>query len=159
RYVTWKRLIRGVTAVWISALVFSVGLPLLDTTDRDPTLLADTARTYEAGSAAAIGRNLYIAQGCAECHSQEVRPVGTDVGLGTVSIAGDYAYEDPVLRGTIRFGPDLMHVAGREGFTPDAIAPHLQDPRDARSWSNMPSYSYLSQSDLDALTIYIQTLR
>ncbi len=64
-----------------------------------------------------------------------------------------------VLRGTIRFGPDLMHVAGREGFEADAIKPHLQDPRAARPWSNMPSYSYLSQADLDALVIYIQTLR
>ncbi len=159
RYVTWRRLTRGVAAVWISALVFSVGLPILDTTDREPTLLADTARTYDEGSAAEIGRNLYIAQGCAECHSQEVRPVGTDVGLGAVSIAGDYAYENPVLRGTIRFGPDLMHVAGREDFAADAIAPHLQDPRVARPWSNMPSYSYLSQADLDTLAIYIQTLR
>ncbi len=159
RYITWKRLTRGVAAVWVSALVFSVGLPILDTTDRDPTLLADTSRTYENGSAAEIGRSLYIAQGCAECHSQEVRPVGTDVGLGAVSIAGDYAYENPVLLGTIRFGPDLTHVAGREGFEAEAIKSHLQDPRAARPWSNMPSYSYLSRADLDALVIYIQTLR
>jgi cytochrome c oxidase cbb3-type subunit II len=122
-------------------------------------LLADSSRTYEAGSAAEIGRNLYIAQGCAECHTQEVRPVGTDVGLGAVSIAGDYAHENPVLRGAFRLGPDLMHVAGREGFAADAIRSHLENPRAARPWSNMPSYSYLSQSDLDALVSYIETLR
>ncbi len=159
RSVSWKGLTRGVAGVWALALLITAVLPVLDTTDRDATILADTSRRIAPGSAAEIGRNLYVAQGCAECHTQEVRPVGTDVGLGTVSIAGDYAYDNPVLRGAFRIGPDLMHVAGREGFAAEAIKPHLQDPRAARPWSNMPSYSFLSEADLDALVSYIETLR
>ncbi|MCL1593361.1 MAG: cbb3-type cytochrome c oxidase subunit II [Actinomycetia bacterium] len=159
RYATWKRLTRGVVAVWLFAAMFTAILPMVDSTDAESTLLADTERTYADGSAASIGRDLYVSEGCAECHTQQVRPVASDVGLGAVSLAGDYAHENPVLLGAYRLGPDLMHLASREGFNVDAIGPHLINPRAARSWSTMPSYSYLSDSDIDALVTYIETLR
>jgi len=159
RYATWKRLTRGVATVWAMAVVFTAILPMVDGADRDPTLLADSGRDYADDSKAEIGRNLYVAQGCAVCHSQLVRPVAADVGLGAVSIAGDFAYDQPAQFGTIRFGPDLMHTASRDGFNPEALAPHLRNPRSARPWSTMPSYSYLSEAEIDALVAYIETLR
>ena len=159
RYVTWKRLVWGTALIWIAALVMSAGLPIVDAQKADASIAADTFRSYPAGSVEEIGRNLYISEGCAECHSQSVRPVVTDVGLGPVSIAADYVHEDPALITGIRIGPDLMHVAGRDGFDSAMAAAHLASPRSIRSWSTMPSYAYLSSADIDALVKYIETLR
>jgi len=159
KYVTWKRLVWGVTGVWIAAVAFTVVLPLVDGMADEPTILADTYRTYDTGTAALAGRDLYIAQGCGQCHTQEVRPVAADVGLGPVSDIGDYANEDPVLVGSERIGPDLFHVATREGFDADALKAHLKNPQAARPWSVMPSYSYLSDAQINALISYIETLR
>jgi cytochrome c oxidase cbb3-type subunit I/II len=160
RYATWGRLILGVVVVWAFAALMTAILPILDGADRTSTLLADEQRTYEKGTAAFAGRDLYISEGCAECHTQQVRPVGTDVGLGPVSLAGDYANENPALLGARRYGPDLMHVASRgEFFDKVLVAAHLEDPRSLVPWSTMPSYSYLSTDDIDALVSYIETLR
>ena len=159
KYLTWKRLVGGVTIVWVAAIVFTVVLPLVDTIAGESTILADTYRTYDKGTAEYAGRDLYISQGCAQCHTQEVRPVAADVGLGPVSVIGDYANENPVLRGFVRIGPDVFHVASREGFDPEALKPHLKNPQAARPWSVMPSYSFLSDAEIDALVSYIETLR
>lgn len=160
RYATWRRLLAGVGAVWVFAALMTWALPALDDTDRDATILADTSRIYEAGSPEAKGRDLYVSEGCIACHTQQVRPVGTDVGLGPVSVAGDYAHEAPVLLGTHRYGPDLMHYAGLvEFFDRVILQAKLEDPRAVTPWSTMPSYSYLSESDVTALISYIETLR
>ena len=77
-----------------------------------------------------------------------------------MSLAGDYANENPALLGARRYGPDLMHVASRgEFFDKVLVAAHLEDPRSLVPWSTMPSYSYLSTDDIDALVSYIETLR
>ena len=157
--LTWKRLVLGVTVVWIAAIAFTVVLPYADTEDQQPTILADTYRTYDEGTAEFTGRDLYISQGCAQCHTQEVRPVAADVSLGAVSVFGDYENENPVLRGSRRIGPDLFHVATRQGFDAEALKAHLKNPRASRPWSVMPSYSYLSDAEIDALVSYIETLR
>lgn len=160
RYASWGRLMTGVVGVWVFAALMTWLLPVADETDRDATILSDTSRTYAAGSVEAIGRDLYISEGCIECHTQQVRPIGSDVGLGPVSIAGDYAHEDPALLGTSRFGPDLMHYAGRvEFFDKVIVEAHLSNPRSVVPWSTMPSYAYLSGEDLSALVSYIETLR
>ena len=160
RYASWGRLMTGVVVVWAFAALMTWVLPAADRADREATILADTSRTYVAGSAEAIGRDLYVSEGCIECHTQQVRPIGSDVGLGPVSIAGDYANEGPALLGTSRFGPDLMHYAGRvEFFDKVIVQAHLANPRSIVPWSTMPSYAYLSGEDLTALVSYIETLR
>jgi cbb3-type cytochrome oxidase subunit 1/mono/diheme cytochrome c family protein len=160
RYATWSRLMWGVAGVWLFAALMTLVLPIVDDTDRDSTLLADSSRTYASGTPHAIGRDLYVSEGCIACHTQVVRPVGTDVGLGPVSIAGDYANEQPALLGAHRLGPDLMHYASRgEFFDPDLVRAHLEDPRRVAPWSTMPSYSYLSDDELTALVSYLETLR
>jgi len=159
RYATWRRLVWGSAAVWIAAALFTAVLPAMDKIDTAPTIVADTSRNYQIGTLEQAGRDLYISEGCAECHTQSVRPIVADVGLGPVSIAGDYAYEDPALISGIRFGPDLTHVAARDDFSPDAFTSRLKDPRSARAWSIMPSYAYLSDADIEAIVSYIRTLR
>lgn len=159
QYITWKRLVLGSAAVWVSAGLFTAALPMMDHTDTAPTMTADRFRTYAPGSLEEWGRNIYIIEGCSECHTQSVRPIVTDVGLGPVSIAGDYAHENPALITGIRFGPDLMHVAGRDDFDPVFLKSHLIDPRAARPWSIMPSYAHLSEAEINALVSYIETLR
>jgi cbb3-type cytochrome oxidase cytochrome c subunit len=76
-----------------------------------------------------------------------------------VSVRGDYANENPVLRGSERIGPDLFHVATRDGFDAEALAAHLRNPQAARPWSVMPAYSHLSGAEIAALVSYIETLR
>lgn len=159
RYATWRRLVWGAVAVWMVGAVFTAVLPMMDQSGSEATITADRFRTYDTGTPEAAGRDVYIAQGCAECHTQSVRPIVADVGLGAVSIAGDYAHENPALLTGTRFGPDLTHIASRDGFSPAAVESQLRDPRDSRPWSIMPSYSFLSEADISALISFIETLR
>lgn len=154
-----RRLTLGVVGLFTVSLLFVGVFPMLEGDHSDATLLADRARTYEAGDVA-DGRQVYLAEGCWYCHTQQVRVNVTDVGLGSVSLPGDYVYETPVLLGEQRIGPDLMHVGaeGRVGSDPAAVAAHLEDPRAARSWSTMPSYSHLSDDELADLVAYLGSL-
>jgi cytochrome c oxidase cbb3-type subunit I/II len=158
-YPTWRRLTVGAVAVFAFAALFTGAFPAMDPANSESTILGDDSRDYASGSAELTGRNLYISEGCAECHTQSVRPIGTDVGLGPVSQPGDYVHERPVLLGAVRGGPDLMHIASSEGFDASVIAAHLSNPRANTSWSTMPAYDYLSAEDIDALVRYIETLR
>jgi cbb3-type cytochrome oxidase subunit 1 len=154
--IGWRGLRYGSVALFAVAAMVAWLLPSLDPANSEATVLGDTARMYPEGSALAAGREIYLVEGCWYCHTQEVRSIVTDVGLGPVSVAGDYAHESPVLRGVERVGPDLMHAGSRKGSDSYRfVFAHLQDPRVARDWSNMPSYSYLSDSDLDVLAQYI----
>lgn len=152
---SWLRVGIIALAAGIGAFVLFVVLPSFDSASATPTILADQSRIYPDGSDAAIGRDIYIREGCMYCHTQSVRPIVTDVGLGPVSEAGDYAHESPVQLGVARMGPDLTHLAARGGSFVD----HLQNPRVDRPWSTMPSYDYLSQADLDALLAYVNGLK
>ena len=148
----------GGVIVWVTASLLTGFLPMLDPANSEATRLGET-RVYVEGSAELDGRNLYISEGCVECHSQTVRPVAADVGLGAVSLAGDYVNEAPVFSGIVRLGPDLMHFAGEGGVDAAQLAAHLRDPQATREWSVMPSYSYLSDAEIDQLVSYIQTLK
>ena len=133
----------------VAAAALTLGLPMLES---EPATLYADSRIYDAG-AAATGRDIYIQEGCAYCHTQQVRSIVTDVGLGPVSVLGDYAHETPALIGVQRRGPDLFHV--RDRLDAETIAAHLADPRVLRPWSTMPTYDYLSSSDLEALAAYL----
>lgn len=154
--------VRGVVAPAI--LLFAVtalavfAFPAIDS-QRESTRLAATVRDLPDGSPAAVGQQLYVSEGCWVCHTQEVRAVVTDVGLGPVSVPGDYALDDADVLGTSRIGPDLMHAGSRSPTNdPVWVAAHLRDPRGARPWSNMPSYAHLDDADLSALAAYIAEL-
>jgi cbb3-type cytochrome oxidase subunit 1 len=148
----------GIVAAFAVAAVVMVLVPALDASVTTGTIIADTVRSYPDGSVVAAGRDVYIREGCVACHTQSVRPIVPDVGLGAVGVAGDYVNEAPALIGIGRLGPDLMRVGNRIE-DPGALGPHLDDPRAERPWSIMPSYRYLTQGDLDALSEYLLSLR
>ncbi len=140
-------------AVGFFTLVALVILVLPAFESAHPTQLADRSRTYGPGGLDTDGRAIYLQEGCAYCHTQQVRPIVTDVGLGAVSVLGDYAKETPVLIGVQRYGPDLMHL--RERSDAEAVENRLQRPQEARPWSLMPDYGYLSVGDRAALVAYL----
>ncbi|MDX2342264.1 MAG: cbb3-type cytochrome c oxidase subunit I [Acidimicrobiia bacterium] len=152
---TWRRVGSIALAAGIGVFTLVVFLPALEAESATPSILADESRLYVDDSDSAAGRDIYISEGCVYCHTQSVRPIVTDLGLGAVSVSGDYAHEEPVLLGVARMGPDLMHVADRGGTTVD----HLKDPREERPWSTMPSYDYLSAADLEVLVAYVNGLK
>ena len=105
------------------------------------------------------GRNIYIREGCWYCHTQQVRQVRTDLGLGPVSQPGDYAFDPVGLAGARRIGPDLAHQASREDTGSAAwVRAHLADPRADHEWSVMPSFRYLTEEELTALSVYVSGL-
>ena len=156
--ISYPTLRGGIIATFVVVAILTVFVPWLDPSVSEATILADAARSYPDDSAAAEGRAVYIREGCVACHTQSVRPIVPDVGLGPVSVAGDYVNEGPALIGIERLGPDLMHVGSRIDDA-DALRAHLDDPRADRPWSIMPSYRYLTQGDLDALAEYLLSLR
>lgn len=93
-------------------------------------------------AAQARGRETYVAEGCAYCHTQQVRPLKQDLVFGRPSIAGDYAYSTPELLGSERNGPDLSNIGSRQ---PSEIWHyiHMYEPRSLVSSSIMPAYPWL----------------
>ena len=90
----------------------------------------------------AQGRDVYVANGCGYCHTQQVRPLPGDKVFGRPSTAGDYAYQTPELLGSERTGPDLINVGARQ---PSEVWQyiHLYQPRAVVPESIMPSFPWL----------------
>ena len=93
------------------------------------------------------GREVYIANGCVYCHSQQIRDEAftTDVDRGwgsRATVPADYVYDKPHLLGTMRTGPDLINV-GQRLPDPDWHLIHLYQPRALVEWSIMPAFPYL----------------
>lgn len=92
------------------------------------------------------GRDVYVAQGCVYCHSQQPRASDQapdpERGWGRASVASDYVYDSPHQLGTMRTGPDLLNVGARLPSR-DWHLTHLYQPRAIFDWSIMPAYPYL----------------
>jgi cytochrome c oxidase cbb3-type subunit 2 len=94
------------------------------------------------------GRDIYIREGCSNCHSQMVRPFRAETErYGHYSVAGEFVYDHPFLWGSKRTGPDLHRVGGR--YSDDWHRIHLNNPRDVVPESNMPAYPFLASTPLD----------
>jgi cytochrome c oxidase cbb3-type subunit I/II len=94
------------------------------------------------------GRDIYIREGCNNCHSQMIRPFRSEtVRYGAYSEAGDYVYEHPFLWGSKRTGPDLLREGGKYPNTWHYN--HMLDPRSTSPGSIMPKYPWLYSSKLD----------
>ena len=102
------------------------------------------------------GRDIYIANGCTDCHTQYVR--WNDWGLGAQRIAqsGDYIAEQPHLLGSERTGPDLSQAGGEH--PDDWHVAHFYNPRHTRPDSIMPPFAFLAPGQTDALIAYVQHL-
>ena len=95
------------------------------------------------------GRDVYVREGCYNCHSQMVRPFRAEVErYGHYSVAGECVYDRPFQWGSKRTGPDLHRVGGR--YSDDWHRLHLLDPRSVVPESNMPSYPWLARTAANA---------
>ena len=94
------------------------------------------------------GRDVYIREGCYNCHSQMVRPFRAETErYGPYSVAGEFVYDHPFQWGSKRTGPDLARVGGR--YSDDWHRVHLNNPRDVVPESNMPGYPWLAKNSID----------
>lgn len=121
--------IGGLVQVLPSVMQESLALPGENTEPYDPVALT--------------GRDIYIREGCATCHSQQVRPLLAEVRrYGPYSRAGESVYDRPFLWGSKRTGPDLHRTGGR--YTDVWHRLHLIDPRSVVPDSIMPGYPWLA---------------
>ncbi|MCO5101916.1 MAG: cytochrome-c oxidase, cbb3-type subunit II [Burkholderiaceae bacterium] len=99
-----------------------------------------------------VGRDVYIREGCSNCHSQMIRPFRAETErYGHYSVAGEFVYDRPFLWGSKRTGPDLARVGGR--YSDEWHRVHLSNPRDLVPESNMPGYPWLSKAAADDGTV------
>jgi cytochrome c oxidase cbb3-type subunit 2 len=102
------------------------------------------------------GRDIYMREGCNNCHTQTVRPLRTEVlRYGEYSKPEEFAYDRPFLWGSRRTGPDVNRVGGKY---PDSWHyRHMQNPQSMFEKSNMPPYGWLAKNRLDTSNSYKKT--
>jgi cytochrome c oxidase cbb3-type subunit 2 len=94
-----------------------------------------------------VGRDIYVREGCYNCHSQMIRPFRAETErYGHYSVAGEFIYDRPFQWGSKRTGPDLARVGGR--YSDEWHRTHLDNPRDLVPESNMPNYPWLAKTKL-----------
>jgi cytochrome c oxidase cbb3-type subunit 2 len=103
-------------------------------------------KPYEALRLA--GRDVYVREGCYNCHSQMIRPFQSETErYGPYSLAGESVYDHPFQFGSKRTGPDLARVGGR--YSDDWHRVHFDNPRNVVPESNMPGYPWLAKATVD----------
>ena len=106
------------------------------------------------------GRDIYIREGCSNCHSQMIRPFRAETErYGHYSVAGESVYDHPFLWGSKRTGPDLARVGGR--YSVEWHRVHFNNPRDVVPESNMPGYPWFAATPLpvDDIAAKMRALR
>lgn len=99
-----------------------------------------------------VGRDVYVREGCYNCHSQMIRPFRAEtLRYGSYSLAGEFVYDRPFQWGSKRTGPDLARVGGR--YSDEWHRIHLTNPRDLVPESNMPAYPWLEKTPASAVSI------
>jgi cytochrome c oxidase cbb3-type subunit 2 len=99
-----------------------------------------------------VGRDIYVREGCYNCHSQMIRPFRAEtLRYGSYSLAGEFVYDRPFQWGSKRTGPDLARVGGR--YSDEWHRIHLTNPRDLVPESNMPAYPWLEKTPANAASI------
>ena len=98
------------------------------------------------------GRDIYLREGCYNCHSQMIRPFRAEtLRYGHYSVAGEFVYDHPFQWGSKRTGPDLHRVGGK--YSDEWHRIHLNNPRDLVPESNMPAYPWLEKNLVDPSTL------
>ncbi len=106
------------------------------------------------------GRDIYVREGCYNCHSQMIRPFRAEtLRYGPYSVAGEFVYDRPFQWGSKRTGPDLHRVGGK--YSDEWHRLHLNQPRDLVPESNMPAYPWLEKAAVDpgVMATKMSTLR
>ena len=98
------------------------------------------------------GRDIYLREGCYNCHSQMIRPLHAEtLRYGHYSVAGEFVYDHPFQWGSKRTGPDLHRVGGK--YSDEWHRLHLAGPRDLVPESNMPAYPWLAQTSIEPASV------
>jgi len=106
------------------------------------------------------GRDIYVREGCYNCHSQMIRPFRAEtLRYGHYSVAGESVYDHPFQWGSKRTGPDLARVGGK--YSDEWHRVHLNNPRDLVPESNMPEYPWLNKNMVNAaeMPVHMKALR
>ena len=106
------------------------------------------------------GRDIYVREGCYNCHSQMIRPFRAEtLRYGHYSVAGESVYDHPFQWGSKRTGPDLARVGGK--YSDEWHRVHLNNPRDLVPESNMPEYPWLNKNMVNAaeMPAHLKALR
>jgi cytochrome c oxidase cbb3-type subunit 2 len=113
---------------------------------RSTTQPAEGVKPYTALQLA--GRDVYLREGCYNCHSQMIRPFRAEaLRYGSASTAGEFVYDHPFQWGSKRTGPDLHRVGGK--YSDEWHRIHLNNPRDLVPESNMPAYPWLLTASIE----------
>ncbi|MEM7444162.1 MAG: cytochrome-c oxidase, cbb3-type subunit II [Pseudomonadota bacterium] len=140
--VIWLAVLTLIT-VSIGGIVELVPLHTIDSTIEP----VDGVRPYSPLEQ--YGRDIYIREGCYNCHSQMIRPFRDEVErYGPYSLAAESMYDHPFQWGSKRTGPDLARVGGR--YSNDWHALHMIDPRSVVPTSIMPPYGFMADREIDA---------
>lgn len=143
-----------VVAISIGGLIEII--PLMASSDA--TEPAENIEPYSALRLA--GRDIYVREGCYNCHSQMIRPFRSETErYGPYTTAGETVYDRPFQFGSKRTGPDLARVGGR--YSDDWQRLHLLNPRALVPESNMPGYPWLNENTVDGelITAKLRTLQ
>jgi mono/diheme cytochrome c family protein len=146
--MTFKVILIGGLLVFFAVVSAAVFIPSYVQRPQQ-TIIAHQYNRQEAR-----GRKLFYSNGCNYCHTQYVRL--EDTGMGPVSEAGDYVFDSPLILGSERTGPDLSYL-GRKRSEQWELD-HLADPRKFSPMSIMPSFEFLPEEDLRAITSYLFNL-
>ena len=141
----------GGSLLILAAVVFVVVFMPYTTADENPSDLFRTRSETEA-----MGRAIYMANGCVYCHTQSIRAIDWDLGAERIAQAGDYTADRPILLGSERTGPDLSQEGGEH--PDDWHVAHFTNPRYTRPSSIMPPFDFLGLDKIKLLIAYKQSL-
>ncbi len=139
----------GLMAVLIAVAISSGGLAQIIPLMYQAEAIEPAPGVKPYAPLALAGRDIYVREGCYNCHSQMVRTLRFETErYGHYSLAGESVYDRPFQWGSKRTGPDLARVGGR--YSDDWHRVHLINPRDVVPESNMPGYPWLEKNKVDA---------
>jgi cytochrome c oxidase cbb3-type subunit 2 len=143
---SWLMIILIVAVVAVGGLVEIVPLYF----QRQTTEPVQGIRPYEP--LRLVGRDIYIREGCYNCHSQMIRPFRAEtLRYGHYSVAGEFVYDHPFQWGSKRTGPDLARVGGR--YSDEWHRVHFMNPRDVVPESNMPAYPWFATRSVEGVNV------
>lgn len=139
----------GIMGVLIAVVISFAGLVEIVPLMYQTSVIKPHPNLKPYGALELAGRDIYISEGCYNCHSQQIRPfVDETLRYGHYSQANEFVYDRPFQWGSKRTGPDLHRVGGK--FTDEWHEYHLMDPRAVVPESNMPGYPWLAEQLVDA---------
>jgi cytochrome c oxidase cbb3-type subunit 2 len=142
----------GLLAVLVAAVVAVGGLVEIVPLSFQKSVTEPVAGLKPYAPLELTGRDVYVREGCYNCHSQMVRPFRAEVErYGPYSVAGEFVYDRPFQWGSKRTGPDLHRVGGR--YSDEWQRVHLLNPRDLVPESNMPAYAWLAEAPVDGALV------